>query len=237
MLLFKIPFVFNPKRAYFLAKISLFCIFSGFAFVPLQVQEVQAQTATPTGAEITNAGIGFVFKLPAGWDELNPILMQLYNSYAGSIESVAGNNGEPVLMVAAYTKAAPGSSGYSLPPILFMHYVNQPFTAAMVEPYNQMFIEEAKDDAGKTRQAKKLGLASSVNYVGSKQLHPNTPLVTIKANTSFGFPAKIISAPFYSSEGILTVSFFAPESEFSSLEAEVMTLFRSLKILDANIPR
>ena len=231
MPLFKNKSTLAPKGVYFLIKNILFFLILFITALPAQTQ---AQPASRSGTEITNAGIGYTFRLPAGWEELNPILMQLYNSYASS---VAGSNGESVLMLAAYSKSAPGSSGYSLPPILFMHYVNHPMTAEMVEPYNRMFIDEAKDDEGKTRVAKKLGLASSVTYVGSKELKPGTPLVTIKADTSFGFTAKVISAPFYSSEGILTVTFFAPEKDFSALEQEVLSIFKSLNILEENIPR
>ena len=233
MSLFKNVCTSTPKRGYFCAKIALFCLIVFIALIP---DQAHAQTQTPLkgSTEITNVGIGYSFNLPAGWNELNPILMQLYNSYAGS---VAGRNGEQVLMVAAYSKLAPGSSGYSLPPILFMHYINQPFTAEMVEPYNRMFIEEAKDDEGKTRAAKKLGLANSVTYLGSKELKPGTPLVTVKADTSFGFTGKVISAPFYSSEGILTVTFFAPEKDFSALENEALSVFKSLTILEENTPR
>lgn len=237
MPLVKNAVVHKPKKPYLGARITFFCLAICIAFVFTQTNaqsQTQPQNQPSRGTEITNAGIGYSFRLPAGWDELNPILMQLYNSYAGS---VAGSNGEAVLMLAAYSKSAPGSSGYSLPSILFMHYVNQPITAEMVEPYNRAFIDEAKDDEGKTRVAKKLGLASSVTYLGSSQLKPGTPLVSIKANTSFGFTGKVISAPFYSSEGVLTMTFFAPEQDFATLEKEVLSIFKSLNIFEENVPR
>lgn len=186
------------------------------------------QAKEATGVEITNLEAGYSFVLPDGWGELNPVLTGMYNMYVGS----AAKDTDIAFLLAAYSK----SGKYNLPPILFLHFMQEPITPNLIPTYNKMFLEEARNTADKTRVANKIGLAKSVTFEGTKNIRPGTTALLNKAVTNFGFTAKTMTIPYYSSAGIVILTFFAPEDEFDTLQDEFLKIARSLNITEDKTP-
>ena len=184
----------------------------------LPVQQADSQ-------RIENAGIGFSYELPAGWDEMSPLLMGLYNSASGKL---ASGEGAPYL-VAGYSATGSGV----IPPILLILFIEQQIVAETVVPLNKMFVAEARDVQGKTAIARRLHLASEVRFVKEEELRPGTPLVFMEADTTFGFTARIMASPFYSANGMIVVTYFAPLDDFGRYESEMLDFFRNVKITDS----
>lgn len=183
---------------------------------------------TSFSRQIENAGIGFSYQLPAGWNEVSPMLMELYNT-AG--QTLGEGQGTPYL-IAAYSAA--GSR--FIPPVVLLLFLEQPITAGMVDPLNNLFIEEAKDQVGKTALARKLNLASEVRFIETRELRPQTPLVIAEADTSFGFTIRIMASPFYTDNGLIVAAYFAPLDDYEQYEAEMLGFFRSISINQDKIP-
>lgn len=217
------------KTNTYLQSLALFCL---TIFFMIGNSQAFAQTGNENcpEREISNAEAGYNLHLQPGWDNLNPLLMQLYNLYAGNATK---EGQEPIYLLGAYSK--PGKQ--NLPPMLFVHFATQPITAELVDDYNRTFLAEAMDDEGKTKLANKLGLASSVAFENVQYLPSGAPVATILADTSFGFKAKAMSAPFYTKQGILSITFFAPQDEFALLEDEVLNIMRSVVINSDKIPQ
>ena len=184
-----------------------------------------AQPETTSARQIENAGIGFSYELPHDWDEISPLLMELYNVTA---DKLAAGEGSPYL-VAAYST----SGSRFIPPVLLILLIEQPITSEMIIPLNKMFIAEAKDEQGKTAIARRLNLASEIRFIKEDNLYPGAPLVTLEADTSFGFTVRIMASPFYTANGMLVVSYFAPLDDYEQHETEAMEFLRSIDITES----
>lgn len=212
----------------FKVKISALLLLFLFIFCQPLKGGALPEAKQATGVEITNLEAGYTFVLPGGWDELNPVLTGMYNMYVNS----AAKDADIAFLLAAYSK--PGK--YSLPPILFLHFMQEPITAKLIPSYNKMFLEEARNTADKTRVANKIGLAKSVSFEGTKNIRPGTTALLNKAVTNFGFTAKTMTIPYYSNAGIVLLTFFAPEDEFDALQDEFLSIARSLNITEDKTP-
>ena len=181
-----------------------------------------------TGQKIDNSGLGFSYYLPEGWTELDPMLLAIYNTTVNTLSKSA----EPPYLVAAYANR--GSQ--FIPPIVMMHYIEQPMSSAQVGAYNNMFLEEARDTEGKSKVAQKLGLASEVRFIKEASLRPGTPLVVAEADSNFGFTVKVMASPFYFRHGMLIVSYFAPKDDFTRFENDMLVFFRGITINQDQLP-
>ena len=206
----------------------LLCLFFSLLARPAPAPALP-EAEMPLYQEIDNQGLGFSYRLPAGWGELSPLLMEIYNSAA---RSFSGGADAPYL-VAAYSS----QGSQFIPPVLMLHYLEQPINAGMVEPMNNLFLEEARDEAGKTHMAQKLGLASEVRFIEARELRPGTPLVIAEADSRFGFTVRVMASPFYFEHGLMIVAYFAPLSDFSEHETEMLNFFRSISIKPEALPR
>lgn len=182
----------------------------------------------PVGYKINNSGLGFSYYLPDGWGELSPILMEIYNVATKTLSQGA----EPPYLVATYSNT--GSK--FIPPILMLHYIEQPITASMIQSHNDLFMDEAKDMVGKTKLAQELGLATELRFIEAKYLRTGAPLATAEADSSFGFTIKIMTTPYYFNHGILILTYFAPKDDFPLFENEILELFHSLSIDPNHLP-
>ena len=173
----------------------------------------------------TNAQIGYEIRLPQEWTDLNPLLVGLYNTQAELFNS---EDTLPTVLSAGFSKA----SAAPIPPVLLLLFAKVPegIRPGEVPGYNQMFLNEAKDTAGKSQMARKTGLATAVTFLGSDELRHNTPLFINGVTTTLDFNGKLMSIPFYTKEGVLTLFFFARDDEFDALAPEVRDIARNLII-------
>lgn len=190
-----------------------------------------AQTAPIVERSIVNEAIGYELRLPPDWQDLNPLLIGLYNLQA---EVFSTEDTLATTLTAGFNK----SGQAPLPPILVLLFARVPegISRAEIPAYNQTFLREARDTAAKTAQAKQTGLVNTVKFDGYAELRPNTPIFINSIDTTMDFSGKLMSIPFYTKEGILTLFFFAEDAEFAELSAEVRNIAAELIIFKDKRP-
>jgi len=156
------------------------------------------------------------------------MLLAMYNA---AVNSMSQSQGSPY-MVAAYSN----KGSQMIPPIVMMHYLEQPISADMITPYNNLFMEEAKDIEGKTALAKKLGLANEIRFIETRSLRPGTPIAVVEADSTFGFTVTVMASPYYFKHGMLVLSYFAPKNDFPLFEEEMLTFFKNITIDQDQLP-
>ena len=178
-----------------------------------------------------NSEIGYEIRVPQGWSDLNPMLVGLYNTQA---EIFASEDTLPTVLSMGFSK----TSAAPIPPVLVLLFsrVAEGIRPGEIAGYNQLFLSEAKDTAGKSQMARRTGLATDVTCLGSDELRPNTPVFINGVTTTLDFNGKLLSIPFYTKEGVLTLFFFARDDEFNALAAEVREIARNLIIFSDKRP-
>jgi hypothetical protein len=178
-----------------------------------------------------NSQIGYEIRLPQGWTDLSPLLIGLYNTQAAIF---ATEDTMPTLLSAGFSKP----SSAPIPPALLLLFSRAPegIHPGEIAGYNQLFLDEAKDTAGKSQMARQTGLATDVTFLGSDELRHNTPIFINGVSTTLGFQGKLMSIPFYTKEGVLTLLFFAKDDEFDALASEVREIARNLIIFSDKLP-
>lgn len=178
-----------------------------------------------------NAQIGYELRLSPDWADLNPMLVSLYNTQA---EFFASEDTLPTVLSAGFSKA----STAPIPPVLLLLFsrVTEGIRPGEIAGYNQLFLSEAKDTTSKSQMARQTGLATDVTFLGSDELRPNTPVFINGVTTTLDFNGKLLSIPFYTKEGVLTLFFFARDDEFNTLSAEVREIARNLIIFPDKRP-
>ena len=156
---------------------------------------------------------------------MNPMLVGLYNTQASLF---ASKDTLPTVLSAGFSRA----STAPIPPVLLLlfSHVAEGIRPGEIAGYNQLFLAEAKDTASKSQMAKQTGLATDVTFLGADELRPNTPLFINGVTTTLDFNGKLMSIPFYTKEGVLTLFFFARDDEFDALALEVREIARNLII-------
>lgn len=172
-----------------------------------------------------NAEIGYEIRVPQGWSDLNPMLVGLYNAQA---EIFASEDTLPTVLSMGFSK----TSAAPIPPVLALLFsrVAEGIKPGEIAGYNKLFLSEAKDTAAKSKLAQQTGLATDVTFLGADELRPNTPLFINGVRTTLEFNGKLMSIPFYTKEGVLTLLFFAKDDEFDALAPEVREIARNLII-------
>ena len=208
-------------RHYYLPALFLFCSIGLF----FSHSQAQAQTAPIIERSVVNADIGYELRLPEDWQDLNPLLVGLYNLQADVFSS---GDTLPTAMTAGFNK----TGNAPLPPILVFLFARAPegITRQDIAAYNQTFLNEARDIQSKAALARQTGLVTDVGFDGYDELRPNTPIFINTVTTTMDFSGKLMSIPFYTKDGILTLFFFAENSEFAALSPEVLSIARELII-------
>lgn len=172
-----------------------------------------------------NAEIGYEIRVPQGWSDLNPMLVGLYNAQA---EIFASEDTLPTVLSMGFSK----TSAAPIPPVLVLLFsrVAEGIKPGEIAGYNKLFLSEAKDTEAKSKLAQQTGLATDVTFLGADELRPNTPLFINGVSTTLEFNGKLMSIPFYTKEGVLTLLFFAKDDEFDALAPEVREIARNLII-------
>lgn len=172
-----------------------------------------------------NAEIGYEIRVPQGWSDLNPMLVGLYNAQA---EIFASEDTLPTVLSMGFSK----TSAAPIPPVLVLLFsrVAEGIKPGEIAGYNKLFLSEAKDTEAKSKLAQQTGLATDVTFLGTDELRPNTPLFINGVSTTLEFNGKLMSIPFYTKEGVLTLLFFAKDDEFDALAPEVREIARNLII-------
>lgn len=178
-----------------------------------------------------NSNIGYEIRLPQEWTDLNPMLVGLYNTQA---EMLASKDSLPTVLSAGFSK----TSTAPIPPVLLLLFsrVAEGIRPGEIAGYNKLYLDEAKDTASKSQMAKQTGLATDVTFLGSDELRHNTPLFINGVTTTLDFNGKLMSIPFYTKEGVLTLFFFARDDEFDALSSEVREIARNLIIFSDKRP-
>lgn len=203
----------------FLAALAL--VFSSTSFGA----EARAENGPIIERSEVNSEIGYEIRVPQGWSDLNPMLVGLYNAQA---EIFASEDTLPTVLSMGFSK----TSAAPIPPILVLLFsrVAEGIKAGEIAGYNKLFLSEAKDTAAKSQLARQTGLASDVTFLGTDELRPNTPLFINGVSTTLDFNGKLMSIPFYTKNGVLTLLFFAKDDEFDALAPEVREIARNLII-------
>ncbi len=212
----------------FRAAAALAFVFSLLALLGL---EARADSDPIIERSEVNAQIGYEIRLPQDWADLNPMLVSMYNTQA---EFFASEDTLPTVLSAGFSKA----SAAPIPPVLLLLFsrVAEGIRPGEIAGYNQLFLSEAKDTASKSQMARQTGLATDVTFLGSDELRPNTPVFINGVTTTLDFNGKLLSIPFYTKEGVLTLFFFARDDEFNALAAEVREIARNLIIFSDKRP-
>lgn len=172
-----------------------------------------------------NSEIGYEIRVPQGWSDLNPMLVGLYNAQS---EIFSSEDTLPTVLSMGFSK----TSAAPIPPVLILLFsrVAEGIKSGEVAGYNKLFLSEAKDTASKSQLARQTGLATDVSFLGADELRPNTPLFINGVITTLDFNGKLMSIPFYTRDGVLTLLFFAKDDEFDALAPEVREIARNLII-------
>lgn len=180
---------------------------------------------------VTNAQIGYEVRVPPDWSDLNPMLVGMYNAQAGAF---AIKDTLPTSLSSGFCKA----SASPIPPVLLLLFSSVPegIKANEISGYNQLYFNEAKDTATKSQMAQQTGLASKVTFLGAEELRHNTPAFINGVTTTMGFTGKLLSVPFYTKEGVLTLFFFAKDDEFDALAPQVREIARNMIIFEDKRP-
>ena len=213
-------------------KIFGFAAAIAFTFSLLALSfEAHADSAPIIERSEVNAQIGYEIRLPQDWTDLNPMLVNLYNTQAAFF---ASEDTLPTVLSAGFSKA----STAPIPPVLLLLFsrVAEGIHPGEVAGYNQLFLSEAKDTASKSQMAKQTGLATDVTFLGADELRPNTPVFINGVTTTLDFKGKLMSIPLYTKEGVLTLFFFAKDDEFDALSPEVREIARNLIIFSDKRP-
>ena len=208
-------------KAIFTFLAALMLIFSSVAFCA----EAKADNGPIIERSEVNSEIGYEIRVPQGWADLNPMLVGLYNAQA---EIFASKDTLPTVLSMGFSK----TSAAPIPPVLVLLFsrVAEGIEPGEVPGYNQLFLSESKDTAAKSQLARQTGLATEVTFLGADELRPNTPLFINGVSTTLDFDGKLMSIPFYTKEGVLTLLFFAKDDEFDALAPEVREIARNLII-------
>ncbi len=185
----------------------------------------QAEDGPIIERSTVNSQVGYEIRLPQDWSDLNPMLVGLYNTQA---QLFASAENLPTVLSAGFSK----TSAAPIPPVLLLLFsrVAEGIRPGEVAGYNQLFLSEAKDTTSKSNMAKQTGLATEVTFLGTDELRHNTPLFINGVTTTLDFNGKLMSIPFYTKEGVLTLFFFAKDDEFDALAPEVREIARNLII-------
>ena len=215
----------NPAGATMSAEFRLWAVlWLVFSAVCLGA-EARADNSPIIERSAVNAQIGYEIRVPQGWTDLNPMLVGLYNTQSGLF---ASEDTLPTVLSMGFSKA----SAAPIPPVLVLLFsrVVEGIKPGEVPGYNKLFLSEAKDTAAKSQMARQTGLATEVTFLGTDELRHNTPLFINGVSTTLDFNGKLMSIPFYTKEGVLTLLFFAKDDEFDALAPEVREIARNLII-------
>lgn len=191
----------------------------------------RAEDAPIIERSVSNAAVGYEIRLPEGWSDLNPMLVGMYNSQAGSFTT---GDSLPTTLSAGFCKTSPAP----IPPVLLLLFARVPegITPGEIPTYNHTYLKEAQDTATKSQMARQTGLASDVTFLGTENLRPNTPIFINGVTTTMDFKGKLMSIPLYTREGVLTLFFFAKDDEFDALAPQVREIARNLNIFEDKRP-
>ncbi len=213
------------------AALNILIIIGLLFSIPSWNSVAQAEDAPIIERSEVNSQIGYELRLPQDWTDLNPMLVGLYNTQA---ELFAAKDTLPTVLSAGFSKA----STAPIPPVLLLLFsrVAEGIRPGEIAGYNQLYLDEAKDTVSKSQMAKQTGLATDVTFLGADELRHNTPLFINGVTTTLDFNGKLLSIPFYTKEGVLTLFFFARDDEFDALSSEVREIARNLIIFSDKRP-